>query len=193
MLAERQRSIIVGVGKIQPLSNFKLPAECDRPLRFPGPMRDPILHYIWTNQQPNHMERRQFLLRSCQACAALAFIPAVTLTGCASFKGLSLAADNGMVQIPLAQLDPSGKTMVKAKGAPEKFIVVKQPDGSYEAIELNCTHKGGPVSEKNGQLVCSLHGSTFDIAGHVVKGPAKTDLKRYGVEVVADVLQVKVA
>src|SRR5690606_12316557 len=87
-------------------------------LHDPGPMRDPILHYIWTNQQPTHMERRQFLVRSCQACAALAFIPAATLTGCASFKGLSLAADNGMVQVPLAQLDPSGKTMVKAKGAP---------------------------------------------------------------------------
>lgn len=98
-----------------------------------------------------------------------------------------------MVQIPLAELDPSGKTMVKAKGAPEKFIVVKQPDGSYDAIELNCTHKGGPVSEKDGQLVCSLHGSIFDNTGHVIKGPAKRDLKRYGVETVGDMLQVKVA
>ena len=145
-----------------------------------------------TNTKTN-MERRQFLVRSCQACAALAFIPAATLTGCASFKGLSLAAEKGMVQIPLAQLDPSGKTMVKAKGAPEKFIVVKQPDGSYDAIELNCTHKGGPVSEKDGQLVCSWHGSIFDNTGHVIKGPAKMDLKRYGVETVGDMLQVKVA
>lgn len=83
--------------------------------------------------------------------------------------------------------------MVKASGAKEKFLVVEQGDGSYAAIELNCTHKGGPLKEKDGELVCSFHGSRFDNTGRVVKGPAKTDLKRYKAEVVGDLLQVQVA
>ncbi len=139
------------------------------------------------------MKRRDFLVRSCQACAAMAIIPAATLTGCASAKGLSLTASNGMVNVPIAQLDPSGWTVVNPKGAPDKFMVVKQADGSYAAVSLVCTHKGGSVKEKDGQLVCSWHGSTFDTTGQLLKGPAKTDLPRYGVEVAGDMLQVKVA
>jgi len=35
VLVKRQRSIVVGVGKIQPPTNFKLPVECDPTLRPP--------------------------------------------------------------------------------------------------------------------------------------------------------------
>lgn len=139
------------------------------------------------------MKRREFLVRSCQACAALAIIPAATLTSCSGAKGLALTAANGMVQVPLAQLDASGNTVVKAKGAPEDFVIMKNADGTYEAIGLKCTHKGGPVKVKDGQLVCGWHGSTFNTTGHVTKGPAKDDLPRYKTEMVGEMLNVKFA
>jgi len=139
------------------------------------------------------MKRRDFILRSCQACAALAIIPAATLASCSGAKGLALTATNGMVQVPVAQLDVSGNTMVKAKGAPDNFMVIKNTDGTYEAIGLKCPHKGGPVKMKGGQLVCSWHGSAFDTTGHVIKGPSKDDLPRYKTELLGEMLHVKFA
>ena len=72
-------------------------------------------------------------------------------------------------------------------------MVIKNTDGTYEAIGLKCPHKGGPVKMKGGQLVCSWHGSAFDTTGHVIKGPSKDDLPRYKTELLGEMLHVKFA
>jgi nitrite reductase/ring-hydroxylating ferredoxin subunit len=137
------------------------------------------------------MDRRRFLRTACQACAALAVAPAVaSLESCSS--GKSLAVDNGMLNIPLADLSKSGTTVVRAQGLGAKLMVVRRDDGSYTALLLNCPHKNGPVKEKAGVLTCDWHGSTFDRDGKVTKGPSKQDLKRYPVTVEGDQLRVAV-
>lgn len=98
-----------------------------------------------------------------------------------------------MLSVPKSSLGKSGSTIVKATGLEEKLIVLKRADGSYTALAMNCPHKNGPVAEKNGQLVCEWHGSTFDQDGKVLKGPSKEGLKSYPVEEAGEVLRVKVA
>lgn len=137
------------------------------------------------------MDRRRFLRTACQACAALAVVPAVaSLESCSS--GKSLAVDNGTLNIPLGDLSRSGTTVVRAQGLGAKLMVVRRDDGSYTALLLNCPHKNGPVKEKAGVLTCDWHGSTFDRDGKVTKGPSKQDLKRYPVTVEGDQLRVAV-
>ncbi len=42
-----------------------------------------------------------------------------------------------------------------------------------------CTHLGCRIQTfENGQLVCPCHGSTFDLEGNPLKGPAITQLKK---------------
>jgi len=138
------------------------------------------------------MERRQFLRQACQACAAIALVPAVaSLESCSATK--ALAVENGVLSVPKSAFGKGGSAIVKVVGAEDKLIVVKRPDGSYTALSLNCPHKNGPVQEKGGQLVCKWHGSTFDHEGKVLKGPSRSGRKRFPVEEAGEVLKVKVA
>jgi nitrite reductase/ring-hydroxylating ferredoxin subunit len=138
------------------------------------------------------MDRRHFLRSACQACAALALVPAAaTLESCSSSKGLALAVKDGVLEVPVSALDPSGRTTVKAKGVSEKLMVVRRDDGTYTALTLNCPHKNGPVTYKDGEgLKCGWHGSRFDLEGKVQNGPSKQDLKRFPAEVKGDQLRI---
>ncbi|MBK7944577.1 MAG: Rieske (2Fe-2S) protein [Flavobacteriales bacterium] len=139
------------------------------------------------------MNRRDFLHHACQACAALAVIPiAASLEGCAT-SAKAFAVKDGVLELTTDELDKSGRTVVKADGLANKLIIVKRADGNYTALELNCPHKNGPLKEKGGMLECEWHGSTFDFDGQVTKGPSKSGLKSYPVEVVRYGLRVRVA
>ncbi|MBL7981269.1 MAG: Rieske (2Fe-2S) protein [Flavobacteriales bacterium] len=139
------------------------------------------------------MDRRTFIRSACQACAALAVVPAVaTLEGCASGKGTSYSVNDGALAIPLAGLTP-GVNIIRAKGLDHTLLLDKRSDGTIVALALNCPHKNGPVKFKDGEgLKCEWHGSTFDGDGKVTKGPSKQDLKRYPTTVEGDMLRVNV-
>lgn len=138
------------------------------------------------------MDRRNFLRSACQACAALALVPAVaSLESCSSSKAITTTAKDGMLEVPMSALDASGRTTVKAKGLPEKLMVLRRDDGTYTTLALNCPHKNGPVDFKDGEgLKCGWHGSRFDLEGKVQNGPAKQDLKRYTTEISGDRLRI---
>lgn len=76
--------------------------------------------------------------------------------------------------------------MVLAEVKGLRVVVGRCPEGMF-AFSDHCTHKGGPLSD--GALVgctvqCPWHGSQFDIrSGHVVAGPARSNIETYPVEV----------
>ncbi len=128
------------------------------------------------------MNRRDFIHRTCQACAALAVAPlAASIEGCASASN-AVVLKEGVAELPLSLLNQSGRATVKVEGLANKLLIVQRPDGDYTALELICPHKNGPLKEKEGRLVCEWHGSTFDLEGALLKGPSKSGLKRYPVE-----------
>lgn len=129
------------------------------------------------------MDRRSFLLTGCQACAALAVLPALTtLESCSSAKAATgMVEENGKVTLPLADLGTEGRAIIKPKAVSDPVMVVKQADGTYAALLLRCPHKGGPLKDKGAVLECDWHHSTFDLAGKVQNGPAKADLTHYPV------------
>ncbi|MBK6542314.1 MAG: Rieske 2Fe-2S domain-containing protein [Flavobacteriales bacterium] len=139
------------------------------------------------------MDRRNFLLAGCKACAAMAALPTIaSLESCSSTKAAAMAVENGVVTVPMSML-VNGSAVVNANGVADKILVTKNASGEYKALVLNCTHKGGPVKQKGTELSCSWHGSKFDLNGAVVNGPAKDPLKSYPVEVAGENLKVKVA
>ncbi|HTM86841.1 MAG TPA: DUF2231 domain-containing protein [Terriglobales bacterium] len=76
--------------------------------------------------------------------------------------------------------------MVLAEVKGLTVVIGRCPEGMF-AFSNHCTHSGGPLSD--GALVgctvqCPWHGSQFDIrTGHVVAGPARSNIETYPVEV----------
>ncbi len=69
----------------------------------------------------------------------------------------------------------------------DRFIVLFHQDGCFYAIDDECTHDGGPLSEgvlDGFQIVCPRHGARFDIRdGRVLSMPAAADTPSYEVKV----------
>lgn len=67
-------------------------------------------------------------------------------------------------------------------------VVVTQPTaGVFKGFSSVCPHAGCKVSEiADATIVCRCHGSTFDLEGAVVKGPATKPLEPKAVAVRGD-------
>ncbi len=141
------------------------------------------------------MERRDFLLNSCRACLGLLAVPALaSLEGCADTKAMTgMTESKGLITVPLADIADKPGVTIHPKSLPDAVLVTKHSDGTYKALSLRCPHKGGAVQSNGVELECGLHHSTFDMDGNVTKGPAKSNLTSFPVEVVGDKLVIKVS
>ncbi len=83
-----------------------------------------------------------------------------------------------------AELSEGQAMLAKVNG--ERVVVARCAEGIV-AFSDHCTHKGGPLSD--GAIVgcavqCPWHGSQFDVrTGRVIAGPAKEQMKVYGIEI----------
>ncbi|MGI8470149.1 MAG: ubiquinol-cytochrome c reductase iron-sulfur subunit [Pyrinomonadaceae bacterium] len=133
-----------------------------------------------SNEKAECGGRREFLVKA----SALAGGLVLSLSGAARANEKTGAADEVVLKLdassPLSRV--GGFDTIDTKAG--KVIVVRIGDGEFKAYSAVCPHKGGPISydETSKQLVCSWHGSQFDMNGKVVKGPARADLSAYAAE-----------
>ena len=125
------------------------------------------------------MDRRTFVEM------AAGMLATATLPGCASVVITPVTPSGGMVRLPvrnfpqLAQL--GGYLKIQPEGAATPIYVLALQDGRYAALSPICTHLGCTVNIEGAHLVCPCHGSTYDRAGRVLRGPAERPLKQYPV------------
>jgi cytochrome b6-f complex iron-sulfur subunit len=128
------------------------------------------------------MDRRDFIKKgSCGICVALGsgFLMSALLEACATPLGVyKTASDNKLVRIPLTEFKESNYKIIRVNNYNYDLAVQKNGDGSYTVLELMCTHAGQPLTKTGQNYYCTLHGSQFDHAGHVTKGPAEKNLKQ---------------
>ena len=93
-------------------------------------------------------------------------------------KNKALAKVGGAVTIALS--DGSSIAIVRTSSATNGFV----------AMNLSCTHQGVTVQQQGTNWVCPAHGSTFDKAGKVLRGPAASALYKYPVAATAKVVTV---
>jgi thiosulfate dehydrogenase [quinone] large subunit len=74
-------------------------------------------------------------------------------------------------------------TLENVNGSERKVIVVRLSEEDYRAFADACTHNGRELNylHRKGLLACCGRGSRFDLAGHVIQGPAEEALPRYPV------------
>jgi Rieske Fe-S protein len=69
-----------------------------------------------------------------------------------------------------------------------QLVAVSRDERGIFAMSAVCTHAGCPTQPTGtgADLFCPCHGSLFDGAGNVVRGPARAPLPHYQVDVAAD-------
>ena len=101
--------------------------------------------------------------------------------GCspAKYSVYKTAVTAGQVAVPVTVFATSPLQFVRPAGWYYDIAVSKQPDGSYMALLLQCTHQENQLNVSGDGYSCSLHGSRFDKNGRVLHGPAEQPLQRY--------------
>jgi nitrite reductase/ring-hydroxylating ferredoxin subunit len=76
------------------------------------------------------------------------------------------------------------------------YLALAHAGGEWFALDDECTHQECPLSDgelRGHALVCSCHGSEFDVrTGAVLAGPATEAVKTYPLRVRDGVLEVQV-
>lgn len=143
------------------------------------------------------MKRSEFLKLSCTGCllGATGLLSVTSLLSCSPATGLAVykvpVTDKKMA-IPLAQLQQKEVTIVRGSGMEFDVAVRRKEDNTYEALLLRCTHFSNPLITTGKGYTCAQHGSEFDAAGKVKKGPASLPLKQLRCTVVDTSLIVNV-
>ena len=77
-----------------------------------------------------------------------------------------------------------------------KRLALINLSGEIYAIDDDCPHEGGPLSEgtiSGEEIVCPWHTSHFNIkTGRVIMDPATTDVATYKVRLVGETVEVEV-
>lgn len=84
----------------------------------------------------------------------------------------------------LGDIAPGESMLVEAGG---KEIALFNCGGEYYALDNDCTHVGGPLSEGEvigDRVVCPWHGAEYDIkTGEVLGPPADEGVRSYAVRI----------
>ncbi len=137
------------------------------------------------------MQRREFLIKSLQAGAAVA-VP-VVYSSCSKDDDEDLLPPGESITI---DLDSSQYSQLKTDGNAvivQKVIVANPGSEEFVALSSICTHQGCEISynHSNGNFPCPCHGSVFSGTGSVLQGPATTPVKRFTVTREGNVLTIE--
>jgi cytochrome b6-f complex iron-sulfur subunit len=127
------------------------------------------------------------------------FLKALAVSGGAAVCGSLLAAcgsaasapsgGGGSASVTVDLTKPENQSLASVGGAlaldanaldSKGLLLYRSSETAVLAFSRKCTHMGCTVGEfQNGISACPCHGSQFDTAGKVVKGPASNPLTSY--------------
>src|ERR671919_1141718 len=105
-----------------------------------------------------------------------------------------------MAYVAVARVEEVPAGAVRLVEVADRQLALVNVDGEFFAVDNECTHRGGSMSEGEPNddwgehaLECLLHGSVFDVrTGEVLNPPAPTPLRTYPVEVDGETIKVLV-
>ena len=93
----------------------------------------------------------------------------------------------------VTDLPDQSATCVEVEG---QRIALFNLAGEFYAIDDDCTHEGGPLSDGlilGDEVECPWHGAHFNIkSGKVTLDPATDDVARYNVRVTGDDIEIEI-
>lgn len=140
------------------------------PADRPGTTSDPVTSPAGCCGQGQGPSRREVL-------AGIGVLgAAATLAACGPSAPEQVVVEGGPAGA-VARVDdvPVGRA-VSAQLEDTALLVAQPEDGVFVAHSARCPHEGCRVAPEGGELRCPCHGSTFELDGTLVRGPAKTGL-----------------
>ncbi|MBK8614957.1 MAG: Rieske 2Fe-2S domain-containing protein [Flavobacteriales bacterium] len=127
------------------------------------------------------MDRRNFLRKGCTGCAGLVLLGTATsaLTGCSTLPIVRVEPEANDLRIPLERFAEQTMLIARVDRLPFDVLAMKNTDGTFGAVYLQCTHEDQPVTATTTGLHCPSHGSRFAIDGTLREGPAARNLRRF--------------
>jgi Rieske Fe-S protein len=126
-----------------------------------------------------NVDRRRFVEFAAGLLAATA------VPGCASVATTRVQPSDGTIRLVVRNFpmlaQPGGYLKIHPEGAATPIYVLALDNGRYAALSPICTHLACTVNIEGPRLVCPCHGSTYDRAGQVLRGPAERALKQFKV------------
>ena len=136
------------------------------------------------------MTRRQWIRRIAMSSAVYAAASGARLAALnpAEFLRIDVTA--------FPDLDlPSSSIFITFDGGATVILINRESDTDFYALNPRCTHAGcrvNPYSIATNTIFCPCHSSQYDIAGHVVNGPAQANLQPYASRFEASTLIIEV-
>ena len=137
------------------------------------------------------VSRREFL-----TCAVVGTAGATLggLLGCAAALTYPATVVDGQISLSRSELEQlagvNRPVVVKAPDLPDPVILIPVDAKTFRVVSAKCTHLGCHVRPAKNFLVCPCHGSTFNLGGEVVRGPASSALTTYPVEINGDEIKI---
>jgi 3-phenylpropionate/trans-cinnamate dioxygenase ferredoxin subunit len=101
-----------------------------------------------------------------------------------------------MGKIKIAEVRDIGVGQAKGVDVEGKRIALFNVDGNYYAVDDECSHAGGSLSEgsvSGHSVMCPLHGAEFDLKnGQVMSEPAEEAVGSYKVTVDGDGIFIEI-
>jgi nitrite reductase/ring-hydroxylating ferredoxin subunit len=125
--------------------------------------------------------RRDFLKTTCGICVAFGGIgiAATLLEGCATLPIVKASPQNNTITVPVSAFGKSQYVLIRSAKMEFDILLVKNTDGTFHGLKMQCTHQAQPLSVSGNGLHCATHGSGFDLNGNVTQAPATQPLTRY--------------
>ena len=150
-------------------------------------MNDTDINYVKVAQDASEIDRgatsrREFLKRSGLVAAGLALSGAVLAQDDENRGAIAQAANKGMIDLGPVTAFKAGSLTDRTKDS--GALISRTSDGLI-ALSPVCTHQGCTThyaSDAN-NLVCSCHGARFETDGSVARGPARSPLAAYPLQV----------
>lgn len=149
--------------------------------------------------------RREFFTTSSQLTSAAAVM--AFLQGCGGGGGGGNPSSPSGVQLPLIQATVANGTITVPIDASSplaavggaallmtpsgRFLAARTTPDAFVAFTATCTHETCTITGyANPRFVCPCHGSTFDMNGRPVSGPAPRALRQYATSFADNVLSI---
>jgi cytochrome b6-f complex iron-sulfur subunit len=125
------------------------------------------------------------VLPGCGGPTSPSNVPALpTATGTRVSGGITLTIDSSS---PLSAVGNAALVQTSIGD----FLVARTAENSFVALGAICTHQTCTITGfANQTYVCPCHGSTFDINGRVLGGPAPTPLRQYASQFASGLLTI---
>ena len=124
--------------------------------------------------------RREFL------ATLTAGLVAGGLPGCAAMNTYPGELNGRRIILQLRDLgedlNPGNSVLVHVPEIDDAILLRRDAKGFFKALSSTCTHLGCQVRPARNFFTCPCHGSTFDLQGQVVRGPAQKPLANFPVE-----------